>query len=145
MALLNDCCCGSRCSLGGKKCDSQHRCLTYHKFIHGICGVASYEGDNDPRYNLCFARTCFDCHEKANNKSGDDSSANDDLPIASLGRKRAVAAPKKKAPAPKKTKIAAPKKRPPRPEVVYRDDPAADPTSWAFPADRPEYLCTYSC
>ena len=143
MALVNDCCCGSRCSLG-TKCDNQHRCLRCHKHMHGICGVASYENDDDPRYNLCFSRTCFECHEQSNknDSDGDDSSANDDLPIASLGRKRAAKDPP--PPEPKRTKRGTKKKkRPARPEVVYLDDPAQDPTSWTFPQDRPEYLTTF--
>ena len=135
MALVNDCCCGSRCSLGGR-CDSQHKCIRCERHLHAICGV--FADETDPKWSICYSRICFNCHERSTNNN-DDSSADDDLPIAALGRKRAAAAaaaPAPKEAPPKKKK----KKRAPRPDVVYLEDPAADPTSWVFPADRPEYL-----
>ena len=144
MALVNHCCTGSHCILGAK-CDSQHKCIKCDRYLHAICGFPANE--DDPKFSICFSRVCHGCSKTpaTNNNNGDDSSADDDLPLAAFGRKHAAAAAA--APRGEKAQETRTKKkkasRPIRPEVVYEEDPTADPTSWTFPVDKPEYLPTF--
>ena len=92
--MANDCCCGSRCQLGGK-CDSQHKCAFCDRFMHAICGHPLSE--EDPKFSLCYSQYCFDCHDKkpspstkpsATNKNdkGSSDSDGDNITLEQLGR-----------------------------------------------------------
>ena len=120
--------------------------------MHGICGYPIPE--DDPKWTIKCSQHCDDCHEKRNNNNttttdndtnndnndnndndnDDDDSALDDVPLSTLARKRKAP---DRPPGQKK------KKRASRPTAIYQEDPAADPSSWVFPTDKPEYLSPF--
>jgi len=108
--------------------------------MHGICGYPIPE--DDPKWSIKCSQCCDNCQEKrntttTNNNNGNESddSLLDNVPLLTLAKKQKAAAD----PAPPKKK----KKRPSWPDALYEDDPAADPSNWVFPTDKPEYLSPF--
>ena len=142
--MTETCCCGAECKLhaAGGKCTTDHKCLHCDRYMHAICGYPVPE--DDPRHTICYSQICNECGDKKessnNNNNNDDDDDDDDddvldnVPLNDL---------KKQAPAKKRKRKQKKPARATRPDVTYEDDAAADPSSWQFPTDKPEYLAPF--